>query len=173
MKNPLVHTGRGYYRVPTSGSDAANFSSSQSTAHDVNLEEDLRHRLRILDDDIDELLEKRKGLWHSIQIHQEKRFAENVKWWKQRYAHAKVLEAEEAAKQEAERAQQELQRQLEVEAQRKRERTCNHCRREFVNPAAMRNHVKDVHALSCPECGKRFRSWDGLHQHIHDTGHDY
>ena len=177
LKNPRVHTGHGYFRaskrarMETAPSTLGPFSiiPSNGAAEDVNIEEDFRNRLKDLDEEMDELVEKRKVLWQSIHIHEAIRVENNRDWWKRKTEHDGVLQAELNARLEAKRQQEaeEVRRRLLEVATR----TCSYCGREFVNRSAMRNHVRDVHEPSCQVCGKSFTSKGALNQHVNDTGH--
>jgi hypothetical protein len=116
LKNPSVHMDRGYYKAFSDISQA-----NSSNCHDVNKEEDFRNRLKDLDEEMHELLEKRKTLLEAIQRHGRERVQKDALWWEQRFEHDRVLQAESAAKLEATCLKVEAEIRRLLNDQRRRE----------------------------------------------------
>eukprot|EP00934_Nitzschia_sp_Nitz4_P007096 Nitzschia sp. Nitz4//scaffold28_size193895//102752//104557//NITZ4_001663-RA/size193895-processed-gene-0.267-mRNA-1//-1//CDS//3329545976//7086//frame0 len=158
LKDPRVHTGRGYYQTPkrprTQRNTSAHVMSQQyDDEDDVDMEEDFRQRLGDLDDEINELLEQRRRLWDSIQVHEANRTQKEEAWWQLRNTHGTVLAREK---------EDELRRQ----------RTCTQCNRVFVHTAALQNHINDVHSgYTCDYCDRWFKDMNAFSQHRDATGH--
>jgi len=145
MRNPRVHTTKGYKRKVS------------SREQDIDAEEETRNALLDVDEALATLEERRRVLVKSIREHDSRRFAIEKG-------------ASTAMRDHVETCVNE-----KVQADRAREvasRTCKMCNRVFGSVQALNSHNDAVHGYyQCEYCYKEFSNQHALNQHCDATGH--
>jgi hypothetical protein len=161
MKNPRVHTGRGY-------KSKASMRLEGRRGVEVDKEEEARCKLLECDKEMTDSMEKRRSLLRTIRLFDLKRAREAENFQKKETLRGEELERVRQKLVEVE----EKARQDETERQRiLRECICSECGRNFHNAHARNQHYRDVHEYYCEICGRVFFSLHSLNQHCDATNH--
>jgi len=187
LKNPRVHTAKGYKRKRSgcSGSfsglglksatlgNAAmvHTAADGSTGVLVDVEEELRNEILETDEELRSLRDKRLRLCRIVRGYDEAR----CKAAADRRALVLERESELDSIAEARAAAQAKAAQARAakEERQRRERTCAACGRMFGSVGARDQHSTDAHGYVChtPSCGRIFQSFNSLYQHRNAVNH--
>mmetsp|Transcript_36901 Transcript_36901/g.89613 ORF Transcript_36901/g.89613 Transcript_36901/m.89613 type:complete len:585 (-) Transcript_36901:75-1829(-) len=150
MRNPRVHTNKGYNRK------RPRLSSGQAESS-IDAEEEMRNTLLDVDEALATLEERRRNLVESIAEHDSKRWNSEKAALKSMKDHVEMCAAE---KHRADNAREVASR------------TCEVCNRIFGSLQALDSHNDAVHGnYECEYCYKEFSNQHALNQHCNATGH--
>ncbi|CAJ1934984.1 unnamed protein product [Cylindrotheca closterium] len=161
MRNPRVHTSKGYTRK-------RQRTSAEQAGSSIDAEEETRNKLIEVDEALETLEERRRNLVASIVEHDSKRHRLEGDASKLLNNHVQTCDNEKRLADNA----REMAIRLVANAEReKASRTCQICNRVFGSVQALDNHNGAVHTHQCKFCYKQFSNPHALNQHCTATGH--